>query len=130
MTTTPSGIKLHRKSGVLEISFAEQAFELSSEYLRVYSPSAEVRGHGAGQEVLQFGKAQVLISKIEPVGNYAIKITFDDQHDSGVYSWEYLRYLGENYESLWPEYLEKLKAANKSREPDTQVIQLIDPKTL
>ena len=88
---------------------------LSCEFLRVYSPSAEVRGHGVGQETLQIGKEEVNISAIEPVGNYAVKLTFTDGHDTGLYSWDYLYYLGENYEALWLEYIGKLDAAGHKR---------------
>jgi DUF971 family protein len=100
---------------------------LSAEYLRVHSPSAEVRGHGKGQETLQTGKRQVNINTLEPVGNYAIKLNFDDGHDSGIYSWDYLLDLGANYEKLWKSYLNKLKSAKASRDPlppDTQVITI------
>jgi DUF971 family protein len=110
-------ITLHAVSRTLEISFDDGArFQLPAEYLRVYSPSAEVRGHGAGQEVLQVGKRQVGISALEPVGHYALKITFDDGHDSGLYSWSYLYELGTQHTANWQDYLNRLAAAGASRE--------------
>lgn len=112
----PTDINLHQKSRILEISFDDgSAYELSCEYLRVYSPSAEVRGHGPGQEVLQVGKEEVNITGIEPVGNYAVKLEFDDGHDSGLYSWETLYALGKNKEELWADYLQRLEAAGHQR---------------
>ncbi|HWI38256.1 MAG TPA: DUF971 domain-containing protein [Burkholderiales bacterium] len=114
---TPTGITLHQKSRVLEIAFADgRTFRLPYEFLRVYSPSAEVRGHGPGQEVLQTGKRNVEIRSIEPVGSYAIQPAFSDGHSTGIYSWEYLYELGETQDELWQQYLEKLKAAGASRE--------------
>jgi DUF971 family protein len=113
----PTGITLHQKSRVMEIAFADgRSFRLPYEFLRVFSPSAEVRGHGPGQEVLQVGKRAVEIRALEPVGSYAVQPQFSDGHNTGIYSWEYLYELGENQERLWTEYLEKLKAANASRE--------------
>ena len=124
----PTEIKLHRKSARLELTYAERKpVVLSAEFLLVHSPSAEVRGHGRGQEVLQTGKKYVAIKHIEAVGNYAIKLNFDDGHDSGIYSWEYLLKLGEQQGSLWQDYLAKLQQAGQTREPlpaDTQVIQI------
>jgi DUF971 family protein len=115
-TPTPIDIKLHQASKLLEIKFNNNTeCMLSCEFLRVYSPSAEVRGHGAGQEVLQTGKEDINITEIEPVGNYAVKLTFSDGHDTGLYSWDYLYYLGENYEALWLEYIGKLDAAGYKR---------------
>lgn len=117
-TPHPVEIKLHQKSRVLEISFDDgKSHRLSCEYLRVYSPSAEVRGHGPGQEVLQEGKKDVEITAIEPVGNYAVKLVFSDGHDTGLYSWDYLYSLGENQPRLWQQYLEKLALEGVSREP-------------
>ena len=114
----PSEIKLHQQSKVMEISFDNGSrFSLPYEYLRVFSPSAEVRGHGPGQEVLQSGKRDVILKEIEPVGSYAIKLIFDDGHDSGLYTWEYLHELGENQHALWIDYLRQLEAARLSREP-------------
>lgn len=114
----PTEIKLHKSSKILEISFDDGAhFELPFEYLRVYSPSAEVRGHGPGQEVLQVGKKFVDIERIEPVGQYAVVLEFSDKHNSGIYSWDYLYSLGVNYESNWNLYLQRMAAAGASREP-------------
>jgi DUF971 family protein len=102
---------------VLEVSFADgKTFRLSCEFLRVYSPSAEVRGHGPGQEVLQTGKRDVEITKLEPVGRYAVQPTFSDGHSTGIYSWELLYDYGENQDEMWREYLQRLEAAGASRE--------------
>lgn len=115
---TPTEIKLHQKSRTLELAFGDGSrFNLPCEFLRVYSPSAEVRGHGPGQEVLQVGKINAEITGIEPVGTYAINLAFADGHNSGIYSWEYLYDLGSQYESLWARYLERMKEAGASREP-------------
>jgi DUF971 family protein len=123
---TPSAIKLHRKSKTLEIHFGDGAqFTLAAEYLRVYSPSAEVRGHGVGNEVLQVGKINVGIESIETAGNYALKIVFDDGHDTGLYGWGYLRELGENYATMWQDYLDRMNAAGENRDPDVSVVKLI-----
>ena len=117
-TVRPTEIKLHQKSRLLEVTFDDGAhFNLPCEYLRVYSPSAEVRGHGQGQEVLQFGKEQVNISDIEPVGSYAVCLHFDDGHATGIYSWEYLHDLGVSQEQKWAQYLERLAAAGRPRKP-------------
>ena len=113
----PTGITLHQKSRVLEIVFSDRrSFRLPFEYLRVYSPSAEVRGHGPGQEVLQVGKRAVEIRALEPVGSYAVQPQFSDGHNTGIYSWDYLYELGENQEKYWSQYLERLAAAGASRE--------------
>jgi DUF971 family protein len=113
----PTEIKLHQKSRVMEISFADgQAFRLPYEFLRVYSPSAEVRGHGPGQEVLQTGKRGIEIRSLEPVGSYAVQPVFSDGHSTGIYSWDYLYELGENQERFWREYLARLEAAGASRD--------------
>ena len=113
----PTGITLHQKSRVLEITFADgRVFRLPFEFLRVYSPSAEVRGHGPGQEVLQVGKREVDILSLEPVGSYAVQPQFSDGHHTGIYSWDYLYELGENQISLWEKYLQKLALAGASRE--------------
>lgn len=117
MTKVPNKIKLHSKSHYLEISFSDQSFSLPCEYLRVHSPSAEVTGHGPGQEVLQTGKENVNIVAIEPVGNYAIRLIFSDSHNSGIYSWELLYNLGHNRQQNWQQYLSRLAAAGVSREP-------------
>jgi len=112
----PTDIKLHQKSRVLEISFDDGShFELPCEFLRVYSPSAEVRGHGPGQEVLQLNKEKVNITGIEPVGNYAIQLDFDDGHNTGIYSWETLYVLGREKDALWAEYLARLEKAGHKR---------------
>ena len=106
---TPTEIKLHQKSRELEISFDNaRSFRFSCEYLRVFSPSAEVRGHGPGQETLQTGKRDVTIERIEPVGTYAIRPVFSDGHDSGLYSWDLIYNLGKHHDELWQEYLKKV----------------------
>jgi DUF971 family protein len=108
----PTDIALHQKSRVLEITFDDGAcFKLPCEYLRVYSPSAEVQGHGPGQQVLQLGKEYVGITEIEPVGNYAVRLVFDDGHNTGIFSWNYLYELGAKQEQKWRDYLERLEAA-------------------
>lgn len=115
-TPIPLEVKLHQKSAVLEIVFDDGShFELPCEYLRVYSPSAEVRGHGPGQEVLQVGKEEVTITGIRPVGHYAICPTFSDGHDTGIYTWENLHQLGVHHKELWGEYLRRLKEAGFDR---------------
>lgn len=112
----PTEINFHQKSRVLEVTFDDgKCFEMTSEFLRVYSPSAEVRGHGPGQEVLQLGKEDVNIKQIEPVGNYAIQLHFDDEHNTGIYSWETLYDLGSNQEQLWKDYLARLEEAGHKR---------------
>ena len=113
----PTGITLHQKSRVMEIAFSDgRSFRLPYEFLRVYSPSAEVRGHGPGQEVLQVGKRAVEIRALEPVGSYAVQPQFSDGHSTGIFSWDYLYELGENQEKYWSQYLEKIAAAGASRE--------------
>jgi DUF971 family protein len=113
----PTGLTVRKQSRVLEIEFDDgSAFSLPFELLRVYSPSAEVRGHGPGQETLQTGQRNVDIATVEPVGNYAIKPTFSDSHDTGIFSWEYLHHLGTNQAALWEDYLRRLEAAGFSRE--------------
>lgn len=125
MGVRPTEIRLHQASKVLEVAFADgQRFKLTCEYLRVFSPSAEVRGHGPGQEVLQTGKANVNIRAIEPVGNYAVKLVFDDGHDSGLYSWDYLYELGVQQEQNWQAYLQRLQETGQSRQPQTQYYSL------
>ena len=115
----PTEVNFHKVSRILELKFNDGlAFELPTEYLRVYSPSAEVQGHGIGQEVLQIGKEDVNIGRIEPVGHYALQLIFDDNHDTGIYSWEYLYQLGANYEKKWAQYLERLEAAGHKRKTD------------
>ena len=113
----PVEIKLHQKSRVLEVAFSDgQRFELSFEFLRVYSPSAEVRGHGPGQEVLQVGKKDVDIVSLDPVGSYAVQPRFSDGHATGIYSWDYLYDLGTNRQSLWQTYIDRLATAGARRE--------------
>lgn len=115
-TPLPIDIRLHQASRLLEIQFDNNTeCMLSCEFLRVYSPSAEVRGHGAGQETLQVGKENVNITAIEPIGNYAVKLVFSDGHDTGLYSWDYLYYLGANYEAMWQDYIAKLEMAGHKR---------------
>lgn len=117
-TPLPTEIKLHQKSRVLEVAFSDgKRFELPCEFLRVYSPSAEVRGHGPGEEVLQVGKKNVEITDIRPVGAYAVQLVFSDSHDSGLYSWDYLYDLGVNQAGLWQQYLDRLEQAGAKREP-------------
>jgi len=118
VSTTPTNITLHAASRVLEIEYDDgQAFRLPFEFLRVYSPSAEVRGHGPGQETLQVGKKEVTITSLQPVGYYAVQPVFSDGHTSGIYAWDYLYELGVNQARLWAEYLAALDAAGASREP-------------
>jgi DUF971 family protein len=117
VSATPTEIKLHQKSRVLEIAFDDgKSFRLPYEFLRVYSPSAEVRGHGPGQEVLQTGKQSIEIRSMEAVGSYAVQPLFSDGHGTGIYSWEYLYELGTNQDTLWAEYLAKLEKAGASRD--------------
>ncbi len=117
----PTDVKLHQVSKVLELAFADgRAFRLPYEFLRVYSPSAEVRGHGPGQETLQVGKKDVTIDEVEPIGHYAIRPRFSDGHDTGIYSWEYLYDLGTRQDELWQRYVERLAEAGASREPDAK----------
>jgi DUF971 family protein len=118
----PTSIVLHTGSRVLEIAFDDgSSFRLPFEFLRVHSPSAEVRGHGVGQEVLQTGKRDVTINDLQPVGHYAIRPTFSDGHDSGIYAWDYLYELGIRQDSLWQNYLQRLEEAGASREPGAAV---------
>lgn len=113
----PTDINLHQQSRIFEITFDDgRQFSMSCEYLRVFSPSAEVRGHGPGQEVLQAGKRDVNISAIEPVGVYAVKLVFTDGHDTGIYSWDYLYDLGVKQEANWRSYLARLQQAGASRD--------------
>lgn len=116
-TPNPTSLTVHKQSRVLEVAFDDGAvFSLPFELLRVYSPSAEVRGHGQGQEVLQLGKRNVLITALEPVGNYAIQPHFSDSHNTGIYTWDYLHWLGSNQAQLWEDYLRRLEAAGFTRE--------------
>lgn len=113
----PTELNLHQQSRVLDVTFEDgRQYSLPCEYLRVFSPSAEVRGHGPGQEVLQFGKKEVNVQAIEPVGSYGVKLVFTDGHDTGIYSWDYLYDLGAKKDSNWKSYLARLAQAGKSRE--------------
>jgi DUF971 family protein len=121
----PTNIHLHKQSKTLEIGFSDshsQLYQLPAELLRTHSPSAEVRGHGVGQEVLVYGKINVGINSIKPAGNYGLHIYFDDGHDSGIFTWTYLKELGATQKSLWESYLERLKAAGKNRDPHVAVV--------
>ncbi len=121
-TPIPTEIKLHKQSRILEVAFDDgKRFNLPCEYLRVYSPSAEVRGHGPGQETLQVGKKEVEIINIEPVGQYAVVLVFSDGHDSGIYSWDYLYDLGMEQDFYWKNYLRRMEEAGESREPKTLI---------
>lgn|SRR5690606_24731612 len=120
----PNKIKLRKASRTLELAYADGLeASLPAEFLRVHSPSAEVRRHG--QPVLQTGKQHVALVGVEPTGNYALKLTFDDGHDSGLYTWEYLRQLAEQHDAMWQTYLEQLRAAGASRDPDVSIVRLI-----
>jgi DUF971 family protein len=122
----PSQVVLRESKDALMLTYSDgQEYTLPAEYLRVYSPSAEVRGHGEGNETLQFGKRLVTINALEKAGNYALQIVFSDGHDSGIYSWDYLQALAENYEDRWATYLQKLHSAGLSRDIDSQVIKLM-----
>jgi DUF971 family protein len=133
MSTTPAGIRLRKKAGVLELTYQDgSVYELPAEFLRVFSPSAEVKGHGKGQEVLQTGKRHVRMTDIETIGQYAIRLTFDDGHNSGIYSWDYLHELCTHQQDLWQRYLNRLHEAGASRDalpPDTQVISIVNLNT-
>lgn len=118
MDITPSEIRLRKKSRLLVVSFDDgTSFELPFEYLRVFSPSAEVKGHGPGQEVLQVDKQAVEIVAVEPVGHYAVRLVFDDGHNTGLYTWKYLHELGSNQAANWQSYLDRLKAAGYAGRP-------------
>lgn len=112
----PDAIKVRKSSRSVVLTYGDDVYELSFELLRVMSPSAEVRGHGVGNDVLQFGKKDVGLMRMEPAGNYALKLVFDDGHDSGLYDWKYLHHLSVNQGELWRDYLHKLEVAGKSRE--------------
>lgn len=113
----PTEITLHQQSRVLELAFDDGTrYRLPFEFLRVFSPSAEVRGHGPGQEILQTGKKNVMLTGVEPAGSYALKLIFNDGHDSGLYTWDYLHELGKYQNGMWHEYLNKLAAAGESRD--------------
>ncbi|WP_044870819.1 DUF971 domain-containing protein [Pseudomonas sp. LFM046] len=120
----PSGIELHKASRTLTLKYGpEESYTLSAEFLRVHSPSAEVQGHG--KPILQYGKINVGLSKLEPAGNYALKLTFDDGHDSGLFTWDYLYQLATRQEELWNDYLQELATAGRSRDPDESVVRLM-----
>ncbi|MHC8409119.1 gamma-butyrobetaine hydroxylase family protein [Pseudomonas sp. Hz4] len=123
-TPLPTDIKLHKASKTLSLKYASgEEYHLPAEFLRVHSPSAEVQGHG--KPILQFGKIGVGLTKVEPAGQYALKLTFDDGHDSGLFTWEYLYQLGVRQEDLWNDYLAELKAAGKTRDPDQSIVKLM-----
>ena len=120
----PSKVKLNKASRTLLLEYGPgESYTLSAEFLRVHSPSAEVQGHG--NPVLQTGKLNVALDKVEPAGQYALKLTFSDGHDSGLYSWEYLDHLAQNQQALWSDYLQALEKAGKSRDPDESVVKLM-----
>jgi DUF971 family protein len=122
----PEAINYSQSRRILTISFPESdPVELSAELLRVLSPSAEVQGHGPGQEVLQTGKQGVSISDMQPIGHYAVQLSFDDGHSSGLYTWAYLAQLAENKDTLWGDYLMKLARAGESRDPDTNIVKIL-----
>ena len=120
----PTRIKLNKSSKTLELGYADgQQFALPAEFLRVYSPSAEVQGHG--KPILQYGKMHVALTDVQPAGNYALKLTFDDGHDSGIFTWNYLYELATEHSALWQKYLAQLSAAGRSRDPDESVVHLM-----
>ncbi|HSC83105.1 MAG TPA: DUF971 domain-containing protein [Pseudomonas sp.] len=119
----PTAIKLHKASKTLELQYGEQSYSLSAEFLRVHSPSAEVQGHG--KPILQTGKLGVGLQRLEPAGNYALKLCFDDGHDSGLFTWDYLYQLAIRQDELWADYLAQLAAAGKSRDPSESVVRLM-----
>ena len=124
MTQLPTDIKLHKASKTLTLKYASgEEYTLPAEFLRVHSPSAEVQGHG--KPILQFGKINVGLSKLEPAGQYALKLTFDDGHDSGLFTWDYLYQLAVRQQDLWNDYLGELKAAGKTRDPSASVVKLM-----
>lgn len=121
MVTPPADIRLRRKSALLTLTYADGiSYDLSAEFLRAHSPSAEVRGHGKGNAVLQVGKRHVGIVNLETVGNYAIKLEFDDRHNSGIYSWDYLYLLCTQHDVMWEKYLRELQEAGASRDPHAE----------
>ncbi|WET11076.1 MULTISPECIES: DUF971 domain-containing protein [unclassified Pseudomonas] len=124
MSKFPTAVNLHKTSNTLGLTYgAEEVYQLPAEFLRVHSPSAEVQGHG--KPILQFGKLNVRLSKIEPAGQYALKLIFDDGHDSGLFTWDYLYQLAVRQDALWIDYLAELKAAGKTRDPDQSVVRLM-----
>ena len=128
-TPVPTRLLLHKASRLLEVGYADgSCYQLPCEYLRVYSPSAEVRGHSGGEPMLLGGKKNVNISAIEPVGRYAVRLRFDDGHDTGLYSWDILRELGVNHEAWWARYLERLAQHGMSRESDLTKLSALPKK--
>ena len=126
----PTKVNLHKKSAILELTYGDDSrLRFSAEFLRVHSPSAEVRGHGKGQEILQTGKRHVKLINIELVGNYAMKLMFDDGHDTGIYSWSYLADLGRNKKQLWDTYLVQLEVAGATRESLPDGAQILEIKS-
>ena len=124
MAKFPTAINLHKTSNTLGLTYGpDEAYQLPAEFLRVHSPSAEVQGHG--KPILQFGKLNVRLIQIEPAGQYALKLTFDDGHDSGLFTWDYLYQLAVRQETLWADYLAELKAAGKTRDPSESVVRLM-----
>ena len=120
----PTAIELHKAAKILTLKYANgDVYQLPAEFLRVHSPSAEVQGHG--KPVLQTGKLNVALQRIEPAGSYALKLCFDDGHDSGLFTWEYLYELGRRFDALWADYLAELKAAGKTRDPDESIVKLM-----
>ncbi len=124
MSPIPSAIQLHKASKTLTLKYASgEEYHLPAELLRVHSPSAEVQGHG--KPILQHGKLNVGLTRVEPAGQYALKLTFDDGHDSGLFTWEYLHELAVRQEALWADYLQELEKAGKSRDPSEHVVKLM-----
>ena len=124
MSKFPTAVNLHKTSNTLGLTYGpDEVYQLPAELLRTHSPSAEVQGHG--KPILQFGKLNVRLTKVEPAGQYALKLTFDDGHDSGLFTWDYLYELGRRYDALWADYLAELKAAGKTRDPDQSVVKLM-----
>ncbi|AQY63869.1 DUF971 domain-containing protein [Pseudomonas veronii] len=124
MSKFPTAVNLHKTSNTLGLTYGpDEAYQLPAEFLRVHSPSAEVQGHG--KPILQFGKLNVRLNKIEPAGQYALKLIFDDGHDSGLFTWDYLYQLAVRQDALWTDYLAELKAAGKTRDPDQSVVRLM-----
>lgn len=124
MARLPTAINLHKASKTLSLTYAPgEVYHLPAEFLRVHSPSAEVQGHG--KPILQFGKLGVGLTKVEPAGQYALKLTFDDGHDSGLFTWDYLYQLALRQDELWNDYLAELKAAGKSRDPNESIVKLM-----
>ncbi|MBD9413034.1 DUF971 domain-containing protein [Pseudomonas sp. PDM16] len=119
----PTAIKLHKASRTLELVYDDERYSLGAEFLRVHSPSAEVQGHG--NPILQHGKQNVGLSRVEPAGNYALKLCFDDGHDSGLYTWDYLYQLATRQDELWSDYLQELAQAGKSRDPSESIVRLM-----